>query len=212
VVIWSKLKGVYMFKNEMVEILEAVEKLIVSFRKEFGLDGGASDGHPGPKHSTEPSPKPSLGSIIELDLVLPYSNNGGLFFNEQKVHARFEKQGDGWWQSRGILFTSARSVEGDTHRDILMEYLSGYAFASCIREQLPEGIFGRVDEVEVSLPKESQGTKQYHGVNCWYWLADRSTSSAFDFCGVSRYGLSGTYSVNAVGETPPTFRVKGFRM
>jgi hypothetical protein len=35
-------------------------------------------------------------AVINIDLTLPEENLDGLHFNEQKVHAVFEKKEDGW--------------------------------------------------------------------------------------------------------------------
>jgi hypothetical protein len=90
----------------------------------------------------------------------------------------------------------------------LTEYLNSYDFKNSIRQQLPEEIFGEVmtpDKIEVSLPKENKGVKQYHGVDCWYWLA--GPSFADDFCMVNNYDISGILGASAVGGCSPAFRV-----
>jgi hypothetical protein len=147
---------------------------------------------------------------IEITLTLPEADIGGLHFNKQEVHAVFEKQENDWWQSKGILFQSARNVEDDNSRDILTEYLNSYDFTNSIRQQLPEEIFGEVmtpDKIEVSLPRENQGIKQYHGVDDWYWLANASSSSAAYFCIVTNYGYATITVASTVLGCSPAFRV-----
>jgi hypothetical protein len=148
--------------------------------------------------------------VIEIDTTLPEADIDGLHFNEQKVRAVFEYQDDGWWQSRGILFLSARNVTDDNSQDILMEYLNSYDFKNSIRQQLPEEIFGEVmtpDKIEVSLPKENKGIKKYHGVDCWHWLAGSYSDSAADFCLVNCYGLATNGYASTVLGCSPAFRV-----
>jgi hypothetical protein len=62
--------------------------------------------------------------------------------------------------------------------------------------------------VEIALPEENEGVKQYNGAVCWYWLADRCSGSDAHFCG----GYSGLASLNgasAVGGCAPMFRIRG---
>lgn len=75
--------------------------------------------------------------IIEMDLILPEADIEGIYFNETKVHAVFEQKETVWWQSRDILFLSARNTTDDNSRDILTKYLKSYNFKNCIRKQLP---------------------------------------------------------------------------
>jgi hypothetical protein len=180
-----------MFKDN-AQRLEALEKRVDALEKASGQTG-----------------KPDKNTV-EIDLILPEADIDGLHFNEQKVSALFERQDDDWFYSKDILFLSARNVEDDNSRDLLTEYLNTYEFAQCIWRQLPEEIFGQVitpDKIEVSLPKENQGTKQYHGVDCWYWLADRFSSSAVSFCIVSAGGTAHNNGASAVGGCSPAFRV-----
>ena len=145
--------------------------------------------------------------VIELDLTLPEADIDGLHFNEQIVHAVFEKHDDGWYYSRDVLFLSARNIEDDNSQDILMKYLNSYGFIDCIRQQLPEEVFGEVlnpERIEVSLPKETQGIKKYNGVGCWYWLQPRSASAAY-FCHASLSGDASYTSAGSVGGCAPAF-------
>jgi hypothetical protein len=138
---------------------------------------------------------------IELDLTLPGAGIGGLRFNKTEVHAVFERQEDGWYQSRDILFLSARNSKDDKSRDILTEYLRS--------EPVHKAFLTALDKedmnIEISLPKENEGIKQYNGADCWYWLADPYTGSAF--CRVAGYGGAYHNSAGAVGGCAPLFRV-----
>jgi hypothetical protein len=138
-----------------------------------------------------------------IELTLPEADIDGLYFNEQKVHAIFDKQDDGWWQARVILFESARNVGDDNRRDILTEYLNDYR----IREQLAKEFHVPPEAITVALPRENQGIKQYHGVDCWYWLAGSYSSSAANFRLVGYAGYAGSYGASAVGGYAPAFRV-----
>jgi hypothetical protein len=148
-------------------------------------------------------PGEALGERIEADLTLPIANIGGLRFNEQKVHAVFEKQDDGWWQSKDILFLSARNAEDDNSRDILTEYLND----DRIKQQIGDLFSLPPEGVAVTLPRETQGTKQYHGVDCWYWLAPARSSPAARFCYVNNTGNATHTHASAVGGCSPAFRV-----
>jgi hypothetical protein len=86
---------------------------------------------------------------LEMELVLPKADVEGLPFNEQKVHACFEKGDDGRYYSEGILFLSARNVKDDNLRDILLEYLNTIE----IREQLADMFGVSPEDVEVALPR-----------------------------------------------------------
>jgi hypothetical protein len=111
--------------------------------------------------------------MFETDLWLPEADIDGLHFNEIRVHAVFERQDDGWFHSRDILFLSARSTVDECSRDILAEYLNSYDFIHSIWEQTPDSLFGKdvtPDDFTVGLPKKSEGIKRYNGAVCGYWL------------------------------------------
>jgi hypothetical protein len=161
--------------------LQSIEKRLAILENDHGLNGEGED------------------QIFEMDLILPKADISGLHFNETKVRAVFEKQADGWYHSRDILFVSARNVDNTNSHDTLTEYLNSYNFKNCIRMQLlPEDIFGEVlnsDGIQVSLPKENKGMKNYNGVPCRYWLAPPYSGSATAFTGVDSSG--GFYNYNA---------------
>jgi hypothetical protein len=138
-----------------------------------------------------------------IELTLPEADIDGLYFNEQKVHAIFDKQDDGWWQARVILFESARNVGDDNSRDILTEYLNDFR----IRAQIAAAFGVLPEAITVALPRENQGIKQYHGVDDWHWLANASSSSAADFCGVNCYGNACYNNASTVLGCSPAFRV-----
>jgi hypothetical protein len=145
---------------------------------------------------------------IEFDLVLPQADIDGLHFNEQKVHAVFEEQDDGWWYSRDILFLSARNIKDDNSMDILTEYLNlhfhgGYGFI----EQLEGCLGGHPRDIEVSLPKDYMSVKKYNGVDWWYWLADPYSGSAASFCDSGGDGGASCTTASSVGGCAPAFRV-----
>ena len=145
------------------------------------------------------------GRRIEIDLTLPEADIGGLHFNEQKVHAVFEKQADGWYHSRDILFMSARNVKDDNNRDVLTEYLNldEDEIEGSIRAQIAKSLTC----VEISLPKENEGVKQYNGVDCRYWLSDKNPGSAASFCYSYDYGGAYYNCASAVGGCAPMFRI-----
>jgi hypothetical protein len=94
---------------------------------------------------------PEQPGTLELTISLPEAGIDGLRFNEQKIHAVFEKKKDGWWHSRDILFLSARNTEDDNNRDILSEYLQS--------ETVHDAFLVALDKedmnIEISLPKEN---------------------------------------------------------
>jgi hypothetical protein len=141
---------------------------------------------------------------LELDLVLPQADIDGLHFNEQKVHAVFEKQDDGWWYSRDILFLSARNTKDDNSRDILTKYLNH----SNIRAQIGTEVVEFFSNIEVALPQRSYGTKKYNGVDWWYWLAHSISGYAANFCLVNLNGATGFHGASVVGGCAPAFRIK----
>jgi CheY-like chemotaxis protein len=141
--------------------------------------------------------------VLKMDLTLPEADIDGLHFNETKVHAVFEKQEDGWYYSRDILFLSARNVKNDNSRDILTEYLN----CDEVRTQIGIVVNEYFDNIEITLSQKSQGLKKYNGVDWWYWLADPYAGSAAYFCGVYAGGYAGTHGASAVGGCAPMFRV-----
>jgi hypothetical protein len=140
---------------------------------------------------------------VEINLTLPKADIGGLHFNKQKVHAVFEKQENDWWQSKDILFQSARNTEDDNSRDILTEYLND----DRIKKQIGDLFNLPSVAVAVTLPRENQGIKQYHGVDDWYWLAGSPSGSAAYFCYVHYDGAAAHNTASAVGGCAPAFRV-----
>jgi hypothetical protein len=140
--------------------------------------------------------------VIETDIVLPEADIDGLHFNETKVRAVFEKDEDGAYHSRDILFLSARDTDEGTGRDLLSEYLDSEAVREAFKKALGYG-------VRVFLPEKNRGVRKYNGVSCWYWLRPRPSGSAAHFCGVSGYGGTGSHPASAVGGCAPAFRVAG---
>jgi hypothetical protein len=145
----------------------------------------------------------NLEKRVEINLTLPEADIDGLYFNEQKVHAIFEKKKDGWWQSRVILLMSARNVKDDNNRDILTEYLND----DRIKKQLAKKFNVPPEAITVALPKKSQGIKQYHGVDCWYWLAYPYEGSATYFRHVYHDGEASYNLASNVGGCAPAFCV-----
>ena len=144
-------------------------------------------------------------SVLGFDLVLPEADINGLHFNEQKVHAMFDKREDGWYCSRNILFLSARNVVDYNRRDILTEYLESdavkEAFCTCL-DTSTESYFSRI---KISLLKESIGVRRYNGVACWYWLADPLFGSTTNFVSVSCYAFTNSDIASSVGGCVPIF-------
>jgi hypothetical protein len=149
--------------------------------------------------------KPVLPATIEGDIILPVADIDGLRFDETTVHAVFERQGDDSYQSRDILFLSARNVIDDTGRDILSEYLASERVKEVFRPLLVHIPGAEDTEVEVYLPQENKGVKKYHGVDWWYWLADKA--SAARFASVYNYGDANGNNASAVGGCAPAFCV-----
>ena len=145
--------------------------------------------------------------VIKIDLVLPEATINGLHFNEQKVHAVFELQKDGWYHSRDILFISARNTKEDNSHDFLFDYLNAHfdGFKGQIARALNAG---RVSNVEIGFPKENLGVKQYNGVNCSYWLADKSEASNILFRSINIFALSSFDSASYPLGVAPVFRVR----
>jgi hypothetical protein len=178
--------------SDIKKRLTAIEKRLSVLEEGHGLNGEEAN------------------TIIKMELVFPEADINGLHFNATGVSAVFEKQDDGWYHSRDILFLSARNVEDDNSYDTLTKYLNCYDFKTSIRQQLPEEIFGEVmtpDKIEVSLPTENEGIKKYNGVSCWYWLYPRSSKFAAAFCNVLNSGTAYANSATGVGGCAPAFRV-----
>ena len=147
-----------MAKDDLLEKLERLDERVAALEGKAGI----------PKERRE---------IIEICLTLPEADINGLRFNEQKVHAVFEKRADGWYHSQEILFLSARNTEDNNSRDILTKYLAWEvnigSSAHTIREQIGRHFGAAVKDIEIALPAENEGVKQYHGVDWWYWLTDK---------------------------------------
>jgi hypothetical protein len=106
-------------------------------------------------------------SVVEVGLFLPAADIDGLLFNAQKVHAVFEqKDADGGWHSRDVLFMSARNKDNDSGMDALTQYLN----LDPIRKQLSVAMGVSLSDVRVSLPMTTRETKTYNGVDCAYWI------------------------------------------
>jgi hypothetical protein len=172
-----------MDKNK-VKRIEALEKRVAALEKAFEQTDNRE-------------------SIVEIRLVLPEADIDGLHFNKQEVSAVFEKQDDGWYYSRDILFLSARNVEDDNTRDILTEYLCD----SGIRTQIADMLGIPPTAIEIALPQKPQGIKKYHGVDWWYWIADSFYVSATHFCNSYYDGNAGGDAASAVGGCSPAFCV-----
>jgi hypothetical protein len=139
-----------------------------------------------------------------IELVLPEVDICGLYFNEQKVRAVFKKQEDGWWQSEEILFMSARNDDGDNCRDVLTMYLNDRR----LKKQLGDLFNVPSEAIIVALPKASRDAKKYHGVDCWYWLADPSPDSISEFCFCGYSGHFYNDDASAVGGCAPAFFIE----
>jgi hypothetical protein len=149
-------------------------------------------------------------SVVEMCLVLPKADIGGLHFNRQEVIAVFEKQKDGWYYSRDILFLSARNIEDDNSRDILTEYLNmAPAKGACrgIKGQIAEMMNVSSLDVKIALPQKPDGVKKYNGVDWWYWLADSSSGSAVCFCNSGNGSTAYNDYASDVGGCAPAFHV-----
>ena len=159
-----------------------------------------------------------LATVIDFDLTLPEADIDGMHFNETKVHAFFELKADGWWQSRDILFLSARNTQDDNSRDILAAYLGlddgdkriTSKYMCSIRAQIANAVkdtlgLETLPDIGITLPTENEGVKRYNGVDWWYWLDDKKSGSAAWFCFVSGSGGAGYYYASAVGGCAPVF-------
>jgi hypothetical protein len=151
-------KGVREFLKLLEKSLEELTKEISALNKsgESLIVTDVEDGDGGPL-------------VVEADLILPEARIRGLYFNEQWLHAVFEKQGDGWWQSRDVLFMSARNEVGGDRYDALTEYLND----DKLKQQLADLFVLSPSDITVGLPQEYKGVKKYHGVACDYWLSER---------------------------------------
>jgi hypothetical protein len=141
---------------------------------------------------------------LEMDLELPEAEIDGLYFNKQEARAVFEKHDDGWWQSKDILFLSARNVEDDNSRDILTEYLNDYR----ITEQIAELFNVPPEAITVALPQKPKGAKNYHGVDWGYWLSDPYPDTVAYFCRYPSINIGASLACAVVG-CAPAFRVNG---
>jgi hypothetical protein len=152
-------------------------------------------------------------TVFETGLLLPEACIDGLHFNGTRVHAVFEKQDDGWYHSRDILFLSARDAIDDRGRDVLTEYLNTIDFIESIWSKMPVSLFGKyVDraDITVSLPKKSGGIKKYNGVDCGYWLAPPFSDGSDKFSAANSDGAE-TYSyAHSVSGVAPVFYVRGW--
>ena len=149
-------------------------------------------------------------NVIVLDLTLPEENAAGLCFNEQKVHAVFEKHEDGKYYSRDILFLSARNSVDDNSMDLLTAYLNStcHENGENIKDQIADALgIDDANQVKLFLPQKPEGVKQYNGVNWRYWLADKYGGSTAYFCDCNPDGLSSVSNASAVGGAAPAFCV-----
>jgi hypothetical protein len=117
---------------------------------------------------------------VEMDLVLPEADIGGLHFNATAVHAVFDLREDGWYHSRDILGFSARNDVNVHNRDILTEYLNSSGSDS-IKGQVMSFLDQVPVDIEISLPKTFEGLKKYNGVHCGYWLEPKYDFDEHDF-------------------------------
>jgi hypothetical protein len=150
--------------------------------------------------------------IIEMDLELPKADIGGLRFNKTRVHAVFEKQDDGWFHSRDILFMSARSTVDECSRDLLAEYLNSDDFRNSIWKQTQDALIEKdvtPDDFAVGLPRKSGGIKRYNGAVCGYWLGTPFSDNKNAFHAANSDGAR-TYSyASSVCGVAPMFYVRG---
>jgi hypothetical protein len=105
-------------------------------------------------------------------------------------------------------------VYDETDEDLLSKYLDSIdvkqAFyqAFCDRytvDPLLKMGLKRVPDLKVFLPKENRRGKKYHGVDWWYWLADKASAADFAAVGYGGYAYNGIAS--AVGGCAPDFCV-----
>jgi hypothetical protein len=154
--------------KEIERRISAVEKRLSVLEDGHGLNGETL---PGGKKDPE---------IIEIDLVLPEADIGGLHFSEQKVRGVFKPGEGGKYYSRDILFHSARDTDEGTGRDLLSEYLESRDVKDAFIEALTDALVG-FDDIRVFLPEENLGIMKYNGGRCWYWLRHRYSANRFIF-------------------------------
>jgi hypothetical protein len=147
---------------------------------------------------------------IELEICLPKANIEGLRFNKQTVKSVFELK-EGVYYSKDILFLSARNLENNTERDFLSDYLNNpdvkAAFINAIHRSDGNNLVDGVNlaQIEIFLPKENQGLKQYNGVFWWYWCKPASSSSSLAI--VLNSGVVHVSFASSVGGCAPAFCV-----
>lgn len=145
-------------------------------------------------------------SIIKMDLTLPNADIDGMHFNQTKVRAVFELKEDGWYHSRDILFLSARNVKDDNSRDVLTRYLEIYGESS-IKGQIGKSFDVPGFNVELSLPTENEGIKQYNGVVCSYWNKASASDNAYAFCYARSDSFDNSAVASCVSGCAPMFRI-----
>jgi hypothetical protein len=151
------------------------------------------------------------GKIIELDLTLPEGDFEGLHFNKTEVHGVFELKDDGWYHSRDILFLSARNASDDNITDALTTYLCSYNYedgVKSIKEQIAHSLGCFHGDIEISLPKESEGVKKYNGVNSPYWQEAKLFGSTGFFSAVYFNGSASGNNAGSLCGCAPMFRIK----
>jgi hypothetical protein len=167
--------------------LNAIEKRLAVLEGNHGLNGEEGD------------------KILEMDLTLPEADINGLHFNEMKVHAVFEKQDDGWYHSRDILFISARDTDEGTGRDILSEYLDSDAVKEAFCACLDTDTKSNFPSIKIALPEKGQDIKKYNGVTCGYWLAPPYASNNGSFCIVHTNGTVSSLGASSTWGVAPCF-------
>ena len=112
------------------------------------------------------------------------------------------------------MFLSARNTEDDNSRDILTEYLTRDNDA---KGNVKDTLIGQISihfgvaaiDVEISLPTENEGIKQYNGVDWWYWQKNAYSGSAASFCHGYTDGYAYDGAASTVGGCAPAFCVAG---
>jgi hypothetical protein len=189
--------------NVILKRLERLEKLsgeterrLARLEQGTGANGEATPGVP-----------EKLEGVI---LNLPEALVGGLRFNEQTVEGTFELHDDGWYHCSDVLFLSARNIESDNRRDVLMEYLNKEfvrsAFLEAVLDELDAGSEG-MDISIISLPKENKGVKKYNGVVCSYWLKNIRSGVVNSFEYADCCGGIGVIDARSVCGCAPMFRL-----
>jgi hypothetical protein len=161
------------------------------------LEGGSSSHRRRSRHP----------ETIELEIVWPEADIGGLHFNAQKTRNVFELKEDGDYYSRDILIHSARDTDEGTGRDLLSEYLDSKAVKEAFFSALVR-CFVQVNIIRVFLPEDNQGIKKYNGVTCGYWLKPRYSGSTSTFTYVYSDGSPTYYHANVVRGIAPAFCVR----